>query len=69
MTYGQFEDLIGQRSVAVLPARCTLEGAYGSVAPLHRPENFRRIGQEAKAHKARRSVDVLPRSSRGARGR
>lgn len=45
--------------VRLLPARFTLESAFGSVEPRRRPEDFEEVTRAAKASKARASVDEL----------
>jgi AbrB family looped-hinge helix DNA binding protein len=40
--------------VRIKPVTFTLESAYGSVEPLHRPEDFDRLIREAKAERAAR---------------
>ena len=39
----------------------TLESAYGSVKPIHRPENFKEIARIAKDEKAERTARDLSR--------
>jgi antitoxin PrlF len=51
----QIED--GQ--VRLAPATMTLETAYGSVKPVGRPEDFKRIEREAKEEHAARQVRKL----------
>lgn len=45
--------------VRLAPVRFTLETAYGSVKPTHRPENFKRIAQHAKAKHVEHSLEKL----------
>ena len=45
--------------VRLLPARFTLESAFGSVEPRRHPEDFDALEQAAKAAKARATVDEL----------
>lgn len=40
--------------VRIKPVTFTLESAYGSVEPLHRPEDFDQLIREAKADRATR---------------
>ncbi len=46
--------------VRLVPAQFSLESAYGSVAPLRRPEDFERITREAKAEKAKKTAAPSP---------
>lgn len=48
--------------IRVAPARFTLESAFSSVKPLHRPEDFEELTDAAKAAKARATADELRRS-------
>lgn len=48
--------------VRLAPATMTLERAYRSVTPLGRPEEFKRIEQEAKAEHVSRQIHKLQRS-------
>jgi AbrB family looped-hinge helix DNA binding protein len=54
----QIED--GQ--VRLAPAKFTLESAYGSVTPLHRPEDFEAIKEQALEAKVEEEVRRLRRS-------
>jgi antitoxin PrlF len=45
--------------VRLLPAKFTLESAYGSVTPLHRPENFEEMIQEAMEEHADEVVSEM----------
>lgn len=45
--------------VQIVPARYTLESAFGSVEPRRRPEDFGALTDAAKAAKAKSSVDEL----------
>jgi antitoxin PrlF len=39
--------LIEEGEIRLVPARFTLESAFGSIAPRHRPENFKKVIEEA----------------------
>ena len=47
---------IEDREVRLVPARFTLEQAFGSVKPKSRPEDFQRIEREAKEEHAAKVV-------------
>ena len=47
---------IDGNEVRLHPATFTLESAFGSVEPLHRPEDFKAISQEAKEAHVDRTV-------------
>ncbi len=49
--------------VRLAPAKFTLESAYGSVTPLHRPEDFEAIKEQALEAKAEEQVRKLRRQS------
>ncbi|HEX5504086.1 MAG TPA: AbrB/MazE/SpoVT family DNA-binding domain-containing protein [Thermomicrobiales bacterium] len=42
--------------VRLVPVRFTLESAYGSVEPLHRPDDFAVIARRAKDERAERAA-------------
>ena len=46
--------------VRLTPARFTLESAFGSVKPLKRREDFKRISREARDEKLTRERSKLP---------
>ena len=46
--------------VRLVPAQFTLETAYGSVEPLHRPEDFERMTRDAKEAKAAKPAGPPP---------
>jgi AbrB family looped-hinge helix DNA binding protein len=52
---------IDQDQVRLVPARFTLESAYGSVEPPTRTENFEQISREAKEEHAQRTMTKLKR--------
>ena len=45
--------------VRLLPARFSLESAFGSIEPRQRPEDFEALEQAAKAAKAQATMDEL----------
>jgi len=47
---------IDGKDVRLRPARYTLETAYGSVKPLHRPEDFDRMSREAREEHADETI-------------
>jgi len=47
--------------VSLVASEYTLESAYGSVKPLSRPENFKKLSRIAKEEKAARTVRNLRR--------
>lgn len=51
---------INGNEVRLIPAAFTLESAYGSVQPLHKPENFKEIIQSVKEEKAQRTMPKRP---------
>ena len=50
---------IDDGQVSLVAAPFTLESAYGSVEPLHRPEDFKELTRAAKAAHVQRVVDKL----------
>lgn len=42
--------------VRLAPAKFSLETAYGSVNPLHRPDDFKKITRQAKEEHVQRSL-------------
>jgi antitoxin PrlF len=49
------------QEVRLVPARFTIESAFGSVEPRHRPEDFEELERAAKADKASETTDQLVR--------
>ena len=47
---------IEEREVRLAPVKFTLESAYGSVEPLHRPEDFEEITRVAKEEHVTRVI-------------
>jgi antitoxin PrlF len=47
--------------VRLVPVTFTLESAYGSVEPTHRPEDFEAIARSARAERIARKVQQLER--------
>lgn len=47
---------IGDGRVRLVPVKFALESAYGSVEPLHRPEEFAAITRRAKDERAERAA-------------
>lgn len=45
--------------VRLLPAAYTIESAFGSVRPRHKPEDFKALSRRARDEKARRTVSKL----------
>jgi len=45
--------------VRLLPATFTIESAFGSVRPRHKPEDFKALSRRARDEKARRTVSKL----------
>lgn len=50
---------IGDGQVRLVPAELTLEEVFGSVEPLHRPEDFEELIRQAKEERAERLVRKL----------
>jgi len=50
---------IDGESVQLLPAAYTIESAFGSVKPIHRPEDFKELSRRARDEKARRTLKKL----------
>jgi AbrB family looped-hinge helix DNA binding protein len=48
--------------VRLMPVEFTLEETFGSVTPLHRPEDFEELSRLAKDEKAARSVREMRQS-------
>lgn len=51
--------VIDRDQIRLLPAKFTLENAFGSVTPIRRPEDFETVAQEARAEKATRAIAHL----------
>lgn len=55
--HGKIVFAIEDGQVRLVPARFTLESAFGSVKPLRQPEDFDRIIREVKAERTGRALD------------
>lgn len=48
-----------RKQVTLLPARSTLEAAFGAVKPLHQPEDFKKVSNEAREEHIKDVINEL----------